>query len=179
MAGNQCFYCEIQGHHAKDCCKKQADHCNYESGTNNSPGNSRSTNYPGKSEPTTNRATPGALDMTPGDISSFLKDNMGLLDEDTKLSIIESLMPKDFTKSPKLAAIVRAFCLDSMFVNKSNSIQVKILLSHYQGKAEEIALLDTGATENFIDHTTVARLCLGTKKLPYNQPVYNVDRTLN
>ena len=66
-----------------------------------------------------------------------------------------------------------------MFVNKSNSIQVKILLSHYQGKAEEIALLDTGATENFIDHTTVARLHLGTKKLPYNQPVYNVDGTLN
>jgi len=66
-----------------------------------------------------------------------------------------------------------------VFVNKSNSIQVKILLSHYRGKAEEITLLDTGATENFIDHTTVACLHLGTKKLPYNRPVYNVDGTLN
>jgi len=37
--------------------------------------------------------------MTPGDISSFLKDNMNLLDEDTKLSIVESLMPKDFTEA--------------------------------------------------------------------------------
>jgi len=37
--------------------------------------------------------------MTPGDISNFLKDNMGLLDEDTKLSIVESLMPKDFTEA--------------------------------------------------------------------------------
>jgi len=45
--------------------------------------------------------------------------------------------------------------------------------------AEEIALLDTGATENFIDPKTVARLCLGTKKLPYKQMVYNVDGTLN
>jgi len=99
MAGNQCFYCEIQEHHTKDCRKKQADCRNYESGTNNSPSNSRSTNYPGKSEPATNHATPGALDMTPGDISSFLKDNMGLLDEDTKLSIVKSLMPKDFTKA--------------------------------------------------------------------------------
>jgi len=99
MAGNQCFYCKIQGHHAKDCQKKQADHRNYENGTNNSPGNSRSTNYPGKSEPTTNCATPGALDMTPRDISSFLKDNMGSLDEDTKLSIVKSLMPKDFTEA--------------------------------------------------------------------------------
>jgi len=66
-----------------------------------------------------------------------------------------------------------------VFVNKLNSIQVKILLSHYQGKAEEIGLLNTGATENFIDHTTVARLRLGTKKLPFKQAVYNVDRTLN
>jgi len=99
MAGNQCFYCKIWGHCTKDCCKKQADCHNYKSGTNNSPGNSRSTNYPGKSEPTTNHAIPGALDMTPGDISSFLKDNIGSLDEDTKLSIVKSLMPKDFTKA--------------------------------------------------------------------------------
>jgi len=99
MTNNQCFYCEIPGHHAKDCCKKQADCCNYENRTNNSPSNSRSTNYPGKSKPTTNCAAPVAPDMTPGDISSFLKDNMGLLDEDTKLSIVKSLMPKDFTKA--------------------------------------------------------------------------------
>jgi len=37
--------------------------------------------------------------MTPDDISSFLKDHMSLLDEDTKLSIIESLMPKDFPQA--------------------------------------------------------------------------------
>jgi len=66
-----------------------------------------------------------------------------------------------------------------VFVNRSNSIQVKIFLSHYQGKAEEIRLLNTGATENFIDHTTVTRLRLGTKKLPFKRAVYNVDGTLN
>jgi len=95
MAGNQCFYCEIRGHRAKDCHKKIADRRNYD----NNSGNTRSTNYPAKNEPTTNRAAPVAPDMTPGDISSFLKDNMGSLDEDTKLSIVESLMPKDFTEA--------------------------------------------------------------------------------
>jgi len=45
--------------------------------------------------------------------------------------------------------------------------------------AEEIALLDTRATENFINPKTVARLHLGTKKLPYKQTVYNIDGTLN
>jgi len=48
MASNQCFYCEIQGYRTKDCHKKLADHRNYD---NNS---SKSTNYPGKSELTTN-----------------------------------------------------------------------------------------------------------------------------
>jgi len=33
--------------------------------------------------------------------------------------------------------------------------------------AEETILLDTGAMENFIDQTTVAKLRLGTKKLGY------------
>jgi len=37
--------------------------------------------------------------MTPTDISDFLKENMGSLDKDTKLSIVESLMPKDFTQA--------------------------------------------------------------------------------
>ena len=58
-------------------------------------------------------------------------------------------------------------------------MQSKIFLQHYQGTAEEIALLNTGATENFINPKTVACLCLGTKKLPYKQTVYNIDGTLN
>jgi len=37
--------------------------------------------------------------MTPTDISDFLKENMGSLDEDTKLSIVKSLMLKDFTQA--------------------------------------------------------------------------------
>jgi len=45
--------------------------------------------------------------------------------------------------------------------------------------AEEQILLDTGATENFIDQTTVDKLRLGTKRIPYPQPVYNVDGTMN
>jgi len=66
-----------------------------------------------------------------------------------------------------------------VFVNKSNSIQLKVPITHYRGTAEETILLDTGATENFIDQTTVDKLHLGTKKIPFAQPVFNVDGTLN
>jgi len=45
--------------------------------------------------------------------------------------------------------------------------------------AEENILLDTGATENFIDHSAVAKLHLGTKKLPYTREVHNVNGTNN
>jgi len=84
MNENKCFYCEIKGHQARVCHKKIVDHA--------------------KSGKTANGDTPTVrnqdpIDMTPDDISGFLKDHIGLLDEDTKLSIIESLMPKDFPQA--------------------------------------------------------------------------------
>jgi len=66
-----------------------------------------------------------------------------------------------------------------VYFSLKNYVQINFTLSHYQGQAEESALLDSGATENFVDHATVARLRLGTKKLNLQRPVYNVDGTMN
>ena len=66
-----------------------------------------------------------------------------------------------------------------MYISRRNAIEIPFSLSHYRGTAEEIALLDSGATENFIDHATVIRLRLGTKKLEKPQQVFNVDGTCN
>jgi len=84
MNENKCFYCEIKGHQAHVCRKKIADHAKNGKTTNND-------------NPTIQGQ--GPIDMTPDDISSFLTEHMGSLDEDTKLSIIESLMPKDFPQA--------------------------------------------------------------------------------
>ena len=81
---NKCFYCKIKGHQAHVCCKKLVDHA-------------KSGKTTGNDTPTVRNQDP--IDMTPDNISSFLKDHMGSLDEDTKLSIIESLMPKDFPQA--------------------------------------------------------------------------------
>jgi len=91
MEKNQCFYCKIQGHHVKDCCKKAADRHNF-----NEKQKSTGGPPPIHNCASTSTSTP---DMTPTDISNFLKENMGSLDKDTKLSIIKSLMPKDFTQA--------------------------------------------------------------------------------
>ena len=45
--------------------------------------------------------------------------------------------------------------------------------------AEETSLLDTRATESFIDHKTVARLRLRTQKLAVLRPIFNIDGSSN
>jgi hypothetical protein len=80
IKGNQCFYCEIKEHYAKDCCKKATDHAKQSSGG------------------TVPKVTATAL--TPDELTKFIKDNMGNFEEDTKISIIEALMPKDFVQGP-------------------------------------------------------------------------------
>ena len=91
MENNQCFYCEIKGHCVKDCHKKAADRRNFNERQNKNTGGPPIRNRASMDTPTP--------DMTPTDISNFLKENMGLLDEDTKLSIVKSLIPKDFTQA--------------------------------------------------------------------------------
>jgi hypothetical protein len=80
MKGNQCFYCEIKGHRTKDCRKKAADCAKQGSGG------------------TVPKVTTTTL--TPDELTKFIKDNMGNFEEDTKISIIEALMPKDFVQGP-------------------------------------------------------------------------------
>ena len=82
MATRACFYCFKIGHQAKDCQKKQADHAK---GSGRSANNSPQVNK--------GQATP---DMTPDDIAQFLKDNVNTIDDKTKLSIVEKILPTGF-----------------------------------------------------------------------------------
>jgi len=84
IRNNSCFYCEKPGHRASNCRKKQADR--------------------GQSSGHFKTVRTGTIPIMPNfqdpdSISGFLKDNMDSLDESTKLSIIETLMPKDFTEA--------------------------------------------------------------------------------
>jgi len=91
MKNNQCFYCKIQGHRAKDCHKKAADRRPFNGGHVDNPGKS------GPSAPIYNRVnddTPKPPDVN--DMINFVKDNIDSFSEDTKLSFVSSLMPKDF-----------------------------------------------------------------------------------
>ena len=79
MKNNQCFYCEICGHRTRDCCKRQAARANQNQG-----GTSAKTNT--------------VTQMTPTELTKFLQENMGNLDKDAKISVIESLMLSSFVQ---------------------------------------------------------------------------------
>jgi len=108
-----------------------------------------------------------------------LKEQIQTMDEDTKIRMINKLIPKAGFSIPKIEALAKTFRLDSVFVNKSNSVQVQFMLISYKRETTEIGLLDTRATENFIDSETVKKLHLGMKELPYQRPIFNVDGTPN
>jgi predicted aspartyl protease len=66
-----------------------------------------------------------------------------------------------------------------MYVTKRNALKIPFDFQTYMAKVKERALIDSGATENFINHKTVERLHLETKELKVPQPVFNVDGTHN
>jgi hypothetical protein len=67
-----------------------------------------------------------------------------------------------------------------MYIFRSdNRLEVPITLHSFKGMAEEVALIDSGATENFIDQETVKKLKLGSKKLSEPIRLRNIDGTYN
>ena len=84
MKNNQCFYCQKKGHHAKECYSKKRDAQERSSKTGSSTSQINNTSTP---------------NMNSKEITKYLKENMGIFDEETKLSIVESLIPQDFVQS--------------------------------------------------------------------------------
>ena len=80
-----------------------------------------------------------------------LKEQIQTMDEDTKIRTLNELIPKNGFSIQKIETLAKTFGLDSVFVNKSNSVQIEFALISYKRETKEIGLLDTGATENFID----------------------------
>jgi len=67
-----------------------------------------------------------------------------------------------------------------MYIFRSdNRLEVPVTLHSFKGMAEEVALIDSSATENFIDQETVKKLKLGSKKLSEPGRLRNIDGTYN
>ena len=69
--------------------------------------------------------------------------------------------------------------LDCVYVSHKNSLNIKVNFERTREKATASALIDSGATENFIDVRTAERWGLPRKTLPRLRPIVNVDGTEN
>ena len=58
-------------------------------------------------------------------------------------------------------------------------MSIRVYLHTLNKRAETPALLDSGATENFINHRYATHMRLPVKKLPTPRKVFNVDGTPN
>jgi hypothetical protein len=76
------------------------------------------------------------------------------------------------------SAWVRAIS-NRVYLMTRNSINVPICFESSRGTAEKKALVDSGATENFIDWRLAKALKVQTTLLPRPRKVYNVDGTEN
>ena len=66
-----------------------------------------------------------------------------------------------------------------MYIRRVKAMYTKFAFSTVRLVAEEQALLDSGASENFIDEETWKTLGIGTFTLPKPVTIYNVDGTEN
>jgi len=87
MANRACFYCFKIGHQAKECRKKLADRA-------------KSSGRPAGKTMQAQGQNTVPLDMTPSDITQFLKDNVDTINNETKVSIVEKILPTGFLMGP-------------------------------------------------------------------------------
>jgi hypothetical protein len=69
--------------------------------------------------------------------------------------------------------------LDRMYTSTVNTLKISITFRHQCAMVAGRALINSGATENFIDYQTAIRWRLNTKDLWHPRKVYNVDGTEN
>jgi hypothetical protein len=66
-----------------------------------------------------------------------------------------------------------------MYIIKHKALKIPIEFIMYHTKAEIVTLINSGATNNFINFRTVTKLQLGTQKIPRARQIFNLDGTQN
>ena len=88
--------------------------------------------------------------------------------------------PRDkFLESPSHAAMLRAIFPQAVFIPKERQVKTPIFIKSAILHSSINALLDSGATDNFISPTVINRFNIPTYQLPRPKKVRNVDGTEN
>src|SRR6202453_187235 len=86
---------------------------------------------------------------------------------------------RGFLEGSTLAAWVRAFKCNSVFVTRYRSMRVPVSIRTNCFMADKQALVDSGATNNFMSPAFARKMGLGMKKLDNPRKIFNIDDTEN
>jgi len=91
----------------------------------------------------------------------------------------DALIKEGLCSGTQLAILAGTLHIRMLFIFQENWLEIPVQYHSFNGTQEHLALVDSGAMENFMDQATVKKLKLGTKKLKYQIPVRNIDGTNN
>ena len=168
----RCFGCSQPGHFARNCPqgrqRTRADAAqNWRA--NNGP-------TPTKEQKENKENNPSRIDTA---VAAFT-----ILSQDEKSTLASTIGGREGKERslPRClinSAVIRALSSEHVFLSNRQSMSIRTYIHTSNKRVETPALLDSGATENFINHRYAAHLRLPVKRLPNPRKVFNVDGTPN
>jgi hypothetical protein len=84
-----------------------------------------------------------------------------------------------FSKRLNPTAWVRALHCNSVYITRYRSMRIPVSICTRYFMADKKALVDSGATDNFMHPNFAKRMGLGMKTLPKPKKIFNIDNTTN
>jgi hypothetical protein len=86
---------------------------------------------------------------------------------------------RGFSKCLNPTAWVRALHCNTVYITRYRSMHVPVLIRTSYFMADKKALVDLGATDNFMHPAFAKRMGLGLQELPNPKKIFNIDNTSN
>jgi hypothetical protein len=86
---------------------------------------------------------------------------------------------RGFSKSLNPTAWVRALRCNTVYITRYRSMRVPVSIRTSYFMADKKALVDSGATDNFMHPAFAKRMGLGLQTLPTPKKIFNIDNTAN
>ena len=164
----RCFRCRKQGHMARNCPQNAQGQPSWS-------GVARTIDAK-PAEPAQVITNPGPkIPLTKAQQIAAIEASM--TEEERGAYLDNRDMEDDYMKCR--AMITEDSNVNSMYSNKKDSMTVDVQLYMWHRKAQVEALLDCGATDNFIDQRVLETLGMGTRSLEQPRIVRNADGTTN
>jgi len=96
-----------------------------------------------------------------------------------RCQVMEELAKSGVLEGQEFAQAIRKLDMSEMYISRRRALKFKCEITTEQAVQKQTTLLDSGATDCFMDKATVTKLGLRAMKMPHPRKVLNVDGTEN